>query len=142
MMTTSQLVDTTPSTILFDVGVFLLPSLVNGPNFMQIPKLVLRMTILIYTGFDQKSRYQKYPPLNFVQYLETKTRNDSKFGNNASNEKLLKAAKYQVYNFYHFWVIKGKPAKGVKITPTTQIRGKNSHELYFHPLIIKFFLFV
>ena len=117
MMTTSQFVDTTPSTILFDVGVF---HLVNGPNFMRISKLVLRMTIPIYKGFDRKSRYQKYPPLNFVQYLETKTRNDTKFGNNASNEKLLKVAKYQVYNFYHFWIIKGKPATGVKITPTTQ----------------------
>ena len=30
---------------------------------------------------------------------------------------LLNAAKWQVYSFYHFWVIKGKLAGVGKITP-------------------------
>ena len=34
---------------------------------------------------------------------------DTKFGMNVFNEMLLNAAKYQGYNFYCFWVIKGKP---------------------------------
>ena len=32
---------------------------------------------------------------------------------------LLNAAKCQGYSFYSFWVIKGKPAGGGKITTTT-----------------------
>ena len=33
----------------------------------------------------------------------------AKFGSNVSNEKLINAANCQVYSFYWFWVIKGKP---------------------------------
>ena len=44
---------------------------------------------------------------------------DTKFGTNVSDEMLLNAAKCQGYNFYCFWVIKGKPTgegAGGKIT--------------------------
>ena len=34
---------------------------------------------------------------------------DTKFDSNVSNEMLLNAAKCQVYSFYRFWDIKGKP---------------------------------
>ena len=37
---------------------------------------------------------------------------DTKFGTNVSNEILLNATKCQGDNFYHFWVIKGKPTGG------------------------------
>ena len=37
---------------------------------------------------------------------------------------LLNAAKCQCYNFYRFWVIKGKPTGGCKSTLPTQIRVK------------------
>ena len=37
---------------------------------------------------------------------------DTKFGMNVSNVKLLFAAEFQVYSFYRFWVIKGKPTAG------------------------------
>ena len=50
---------------------------------------------------------------------------DTKFGANVSNKMLLHAAKYQGHSFYRFWVIKGKPKVGSKITPSaTQIRVK------------------
>ena len=42
---------------------------------------------------------------------------DTKFGTNVSNEMLLNAAKLKGYIFYRFWVIKGKPTGGGKITP-------------------------
>ena len=42
---------------------------------------------------------------------------DTKFGKNVSNRMLLNVAKFQGYSFYRFWVIKGKPAGGSKITP-------------------------
>ena len=38
---------------------------------------------------------------------------DTKFGKNVSNEKLLDAAKCQVYYFYRFWVIKEKTTSRV-----------------------------
>ena len=42
---------------------------------------------------------------------------DTKFGTNVSNRILLKGAKFQGYSFYRFWVIKGKPTVGVKLSP-------------------------
>ena len=43
---------------------------------------------------------------------------NNKFGTDVSNEMFLNVAKCQGYNFYHFWVIKGKPTMGVKLMPT------------------------
>ena len=44
---------------------------------------------------------------------------DTKLGMNVSNRILLNAAKFPGYSFYRFWVIKGKPTGGLKIsTPT------------------------
>ena len=40
---------------------------------------------------------------------------DTKFGANVFNKMLLKAGKFQWYNFYRFWVIKGKPTGGIKL---------------------------
>ena len=37
---------------------------------------------------------------------------NTNFSANVSNEKLLNAAKCQVYSFYGFWFIKRKPAEG------------------------------
>ena len=37
---------------------------------------------------------------------------DTKFGTDVSNKILLNAAKFQGYNSYRFWVIKGKPTGG------------------------------
>ena len=44
---------------------------------------------------------------------------DTKYGMNFFNEKLPNAAIFQVYRYYHFWVIKAKPAGGggLKIPP-------------------------
>ena len=39
---------------------------------------------------------------------------NTRFGRNFSNWMLLNAAKCQVYSFYHFWVIKGKPTGRAK----------------------------
>ena len=36
----------------------------------------------------------------------------TKFGTSVSNRMLLNAANFQGYNFYRFWVIKGKPTTG------------------------------
>ena len=41
---------------------------------------------------------------------------DTKFSTNVSNRMLLNAVKFQGYSFYRFWIIKGKPTGGGKIT--------------------------
>ena len=43
---------------------------------------------------------------------------DTKLGSNACNKMLLNAAKCQGYSFYCYWVIKGNPTGGGKITPS------------------------
>ena len=47
----------------------------------------------------------------------------TKIGTNFFNKMLLNASKFQGYNFYHFWVIKGKPTNWWNYLPT-QIRVK------------------
>ena len=61
---------------------------------------------------------RKYPHLSFAQYLETGTSKEYQIGTNVSNKMLLNTGKSQVYRFYHFSVIKGKPKGGAggKIT--------------------------
>ena len=60
---------------------------------------------------------RKYTHLSFAQYLETGVSvTDTKFGTNVSNKMLLNAPKMpglQLYSFYRFWVIKGKPTGGM-----------------------------
>ena len=41
---------------------------------------------------------------------------DTKFNTNVSNKMLLHVAKCQGYSFYCFWIVKGKPLEGSKIT--------------------------
>ena len=69
------------------------------------------MTIYFYKELNQKSGNRKYPRLSFAQVSNTH------FGTDVSNEMLLNTAKSQGYSLYCFWVIKGKPTGGVKITP-------------------------
>ena len=70
------------------------------------------MIIFVYHRFDQKSVYWKYLRLSFPQYLKNEVSMDTTFGINISNEKLLSAARWQVYSFYRFWFFKEKPTKG------------------------------
>ena len=50
---------------------------------------------------------------------------DTKLGMSVSNGKLLNAAKYQVYSFYRFWVLRGnQQGKGLQFFPFPQIRVK------------------
>ena len=53
---------------------------------------------------------------------------DTKFGTDVSNKILLNAAKFQGYNSYRFWVIKGKPTGG---------GGGGGAKNYLHPTQIR-----
>ena len=99
----------TSSSIFFDIVAFLLSSLVTGTCFTSIlciPDIEIKNT----TVWDLPIIWR----LGWV--------GETKFGMNVSNEKLLNTAKCQVYSFYHFWVIKGKPTgeggKNTTLHPT------------------------
>ena len=75
------------------------------------------MTIFFYKGLTRNPEIgNTLVPFPKIWRLGWVT--DTKCGTNVSNRMLLNAAKFQGYNFYRFWVIKGKPTGGggVKIT--------------------------
>ena len=66
---------------------------------------------------------------------------NTKFGMNISNRMLLNAAKYHGYSFYCFWVIKGKPTKGVKLpAPLPPPTRLNTYKHQWPTKICKSFL--
>ena len=69
-------------------------------------------TILVYKGSARNSEIRNNPfyVLSIIWWLGQVR--DTKLGTNASNEKLLNAAKWHGYNIYRFWVIKEKPTGG------------------------------
>ena len=113
----SQFSYMTSSSNFFDVVLFLLSSVVPGPSFMSISSLVQELWQFLFIRDWRKIRNWKYPRPSFVQYLETGTSKDTKFGMNVSNKMLLNAEKCQGSSFYRFWVIKGKLTGGVKFSP-------------------------
>ena len=82
------------------------------------------MTISFYKGLTRNPEIRNTPIWALPNIWRLGWVMDAKFGTNVSNRILLKAAKFQGYSFYYFWVIKGKPTGGgVKLAPPhTQIR--------------------
>ena len=89
-----------PSSIFFDVVLFLVSSLVTSPSFHAS---IWRMTILFCEGLTRKPEIRN----TLVWVLPNISRlglvSDTKFGSNVSDEMLLNAAKCQGYNYYRFW---------------------------------------
>ena len=79
------------------------------------------MTIFFYKGLTGNPEIGNTHVWVFPNIWRLGRVMDTKFDMNVSNRMLLNAAKFQGYNFYHFWVIKGKPTGG-KITSPLQIR--------------------
>ena len=68
---------------------------------------------------------------------------DTKFGTNVSNKILLTDTKFQGYSPFRFWVIKGKPTKGVKLPPPrppTRIKVNNPSDFYLKKYLLNFML--
>ena len=86
----------------FDVTV---SSLITGPSFMSITYPVLELWQFSFIKDWANIRKSEIPPFEGLV-------SDIKFGTNVSNEMLLNTTKFQVYSFYHFWNIKGKPTGG------------------------------
>ena len=107
---TSLLADLTSSSTFFDVVVFVLPSLTINSNFMLISLISYEvMTFFIYKGLTRISEIGNTNVWVSSNIWRLGKAGNIKFGRNVSNEKLLNSGKCQIYNFYHFWVIKRKP---------------------------------
>ena len=119
---TSKFSDMTSSSIFFSVVFFLWSSLVTDSRFMSISSLLLELW--------QFSFIRDWPEI-WILVLPSIWRlgrvMDNKFDKNVSNRMLLNPAKFQGYNFYCFWIIKGKPTSGVEVPLLTQIRVGNIH---------------
>ena len=100
---------------LFDITLFFLSSLVTGPSFMSISSLVLELWKFSFIRDGPEIWKSEILLSEFCQI----------FGDwgELPSLRIPNAAKVQGYNFYLFWVIKGKPTgEGSKITPSPQIR--------------------
>ena len=76
------------------------------------------MTIYCYKGLTRNPAIGNTPIWVLPNIWRLGRVMDTKFGTGVSNEMLLNAAKWQGYNFYHFWVIKGKPTRGeIRLPP-------------------------
>ena len=103
----------------FDVLLFLLSSLVTGSSFMSISLLVSELRQLLFTrDLTRNPEIENTPVwILFNIWRLEKRLTDTKFGMNVSL-KVTSVEKCQVYSFYRFWVIKGKPAWMMKISPS------------------------
>ena len=81
------------------------------------------MTIFFYRDWPE---IRNTPVLVYPNIWKLWHVRDTKFGTNVPNEMLMNAGKCHGYSFNLFWIVKGKPTRGVKITqlPPTQIRVK------------------
>ena len=70
------------------------------------------MTIFVYKGLTRNPEIGNTPVLVLPNVWRLGQVRDTRFCRNASDEKLLNAAKCQVYSFHCFRIIKGKPAGG------------------------------
>ena len=87
------------------------------------------MTIFVYKGLTRNPEIGNTLVWVLPNIWRLRQVRDTKFGTTVSNKKFSNTSKCQGYSFYRFWVIKGKPAGGVKLPPFTQIRVKENHTL-------------
>ena len=85
----------------FDIDLFPLSSLVTRPSFMK--------------GLTRNPEIGNTPVWILPNIWRLGEAKDTKFGTNVSNKTLLNTVKCQGYSFNRFWVIKGKPTRGVKL---------------------------
>ena len=121
MAMTSQFSDMMSSSTFFDSVLFLLSSLVTGPSFMSISSLDLELCQFFVIRDWPEIRKSEKPPSEFSRI----SGDWGKLGiPNLARMSLIKCywmlqSTNQGYNFYHFWVIMGKPnwGRGGKIIP-------------------------
>ena len=82
------------------------------------------MTVFFYKRLTRNPEIENTPVWVLPSIWRLGWVKDTKFGTNVSNKMLLNVAKCQGYSSYRFWIIEGKPTRGVgwvewgsKITP-------------------------
>ena len=122
MIITLQFYDMTSSPIFFDIGLFILSSLVTGPNFISIPVPGSGvMTIYICKGLTRNLEIGDTPVWVLPNIWRPGQVKDTKLVTDVSNKMLLNAAKCQGYSFYCVWIIKVKSTReGVKLPRPTK----------------------
>ena len=75
-------------------------------------------TISFYMGLTRNQEIGNTPVWVFHNIWRLGQVRNTKLGTNVSNIMLLNAAKWQGYNFYRFYVIKGKSTGGTTPIPT------------------------
>ena len=117
----SQFVDMTSFLISFKISIFLLPSLSAGPRFTSILWLLLELWQISFIKNWPEIGKSEIPRSEFCkvcgQWRVLGIPNLAQM----PLIKLLNAAKCQRYSFYRFWVIKRKPAVGVKSSPLPRL---------------------
>ena len=109
---TPQFTDMTPSSIFFDVVLFLLSSLATGSSFIPISSLVLELWQFTFIRDWPEIRKWEIPAfLVLPNILRMGQVRNTKLGTDVSNKMLLNAAKCQGYNIFRFWVFKRKPTR-------------------------------
>ena len=71
------------------------------------------MTISFYKGLTRNPEIGNAPVWVLLNIGRLGGVRNTKFGVNVSNKMLMNAAKCQGYSFYRFWLIKGKPTRGL-----------------------------
>ena len=117
---TSPFSDMRSSSKFFDVVLFLLQSLVTGPNFISIVLELWQFSFI--RDLTRNMEFRNTPIWVLPNIWRLAQVGNTKFGANVSNKILLNTAKCQGYSFTRFCVIKGKPTVGGKLPPT-QIRA-------------------
>ena len=137
MTTTSQFPDMTSMSTFFDVVFFFFLVKFSCWSKFHVNTITgsAIMTFLFYKGLTRNPEIGNTPVWALPNIWRLGWVMDAKFGKNVSNRILMKAAKFQGYSFYYFWVIKENQlgGGGVKLAPPhTQIRVKwNENFEYF-----------
>ena len=105
---------------------FFRPCSISLVNFSYWPKFHVNIMtgvtkIFAYKGLTRNLEIVNTPVWVLPSILRLGQVRDTEFGPNVSNKMLLNAPKCQGYGFYRFWVIKGKPTGGGKITPPPRL---------------------
>ena len=121
----SQFVEITSGSF-FDDLVFVLLSLATGLNYISMTSLLLELWHFLFTR--DSPEIQKYTPVwTFPNLWRLMRVRDTKFSAIITDKVLRNSEKCQDCSFYHFWVIKGKPAG----------RLRNLYPLLYIPAVFK-----
>ena len=123
---TSQIAEMTPSSIFFDIVLFLLLSLLTGPSFMSMLWLVTGsgfMTFFFYKGSTKNLVIRNTPVWVLPNIWRLGQVMDAKFGTNVSNRCYWMLQNSRVTACIVFVLLReNQLGGGEKITHPTQIR--------------------